>query len=92
MNGALSFTAVDILSDITQNSTLGEQEIERERGVILREMQVCFNVSFIRNFQIIHVHGWSEQYGFYFMIRLHVWFINKVFRLLFMMVFLCLLD
>ena len=31
--------AVDILSDILQNSLLGEQEIERERGVILREMQ-----------------------------------------------------
>jgi len=31
--------AVDILSDITQNSILGEDEIERERGVILREMQ-----------------------------------------------------
>jgi len=31
--------AVDILSDILQNSTLGEAEIERERGVILREMQ-----------------------------------------------------
>lgn len=31
--------AVEILSDILQNSTLGEQEIERERGVILREMQ-----------------------------------------------------
>merc|ERR1719357_1483642 len=31
--------AVDILADITQNSLLGDQEIERERGVILREMQ-----------------------------------------------------
>merc|ERR1712142_339612 len=31
--------ALDILSDIIQNSTLGEDEIERERGVILREMQ-----------------------------------------------------
>ena len=31
--------AVEILADINQNSTLGEQEIERERGVILREMQ-----------------------------------------------------
>ena len=31
--------AVDILADILQNSTLGKQEIERERGVILREMQ-----------------------------------------------------
>ena len=33
------FTAVDILSDIVQNSNLGEREIERERGVILREME-----------------------------------------------------
>merc|ERR1719186_183170 len=31
--------AVEILADITQNSLLGQQEIERERGVILREMQ-----------------------------------------------------
>ncbi|XP_046841451.1 mitochondrial-processing peptidase subunit beta-like [Xenia sp. Carnegie-2017] len=31
--------AVDILADIIQNSKLGEQEIERERSVILREMQ-----------------------------------------------------
>ncbi|XP_076058372.1 ubiquinol-cytochrome c reductase core protein 1 [Oratosquilla oratoria] len=31
--------AVEILSDIIQNSKFGEVEIERERGVILREMQ-----------------------------------------------------
>merc|ERR1711962_810169 len=31
--------AVEILSDIVQNSKFGENEIERERGVILREMQ-----------------------------------------------------
>uniref|UniRef100_H3CHP7 Peptidase, mitochondrial processing subunit beta n=1 Tax=Tetraodon nigroviridis TaxID=99883 RepID=H3CHP7_TETNG len=31
--------AVEILADIIQNSTLGQAEIERERGVILREMQ-----------------------------------------------------
>ncbi|CAG0894193.1 unnamed protein product [Darwinula stevensoni] len=31
--------ALDILADIIQNSKFGEQEIERERGVILREMQ-----------------------------------------------------
>ncbi len=36
----ICFVAVDILADINQNSKLGEQEIERERGVILREMQV----------------------------------------------------
>ncbi|XP_067006905.1 mitochondrial-processing peptidase subunit beta [Anabrus simplex] len=31
--------ALEILADIIQNSRLGESEIERERGVILREMQ-----------------------------------------------------
>lgn len=31
--------SVDILADIIQNSSLAEPEIERERGVILREMQ-----------------------------------------------------
>lgn len=31
--------AVEILSDIVQNAKLGSNEIERERGVILREMQ-----------------------------------------------------
>lgn len=31
--------SIEILADILQNSKLGEQEIERERGVILREMQ-----------------------------------------------------
>lgn len=31
--------AIEILSDILLNSKLGENEIERERGVILREMQ-----------------------------------------------------
>ncbi|KAF4519949.1 hypothetical protein B566_EDAN015041 [Ephemera danica] len=31
--------AIEILADIIQNSKLGESEIERERGVILREMQ-----------------------------------------------------
>jgi hypothetical protein len=36
----LFISAVEILADITQNSTLGKNEIERERGVILREMQV----------------------------------------------------
>ena len=33
-------SAVDILSDMLLDSTLGEKEIQRERGVILREMQV----------------------------------------------------
>lgn len=31
--------AIEILSDIVQNAKLGSSEIERERGVILREMQ-----------------------------------------------------
>ena len=33
-------TGVDILSDIVLNPLLGEREIDRERGVILREMEV----------------------------------------------------
>lgn len=31
--------SIEILADIIQNAKLGESEIERERGVILREMQ-----------------------------------------------------
>lgn len=31
--------AVEIISDIVQNSKLEDSQIERERGVILREMQ-----------------------------------------------------
>ena len=48
---------MEILSDIIQNSTLGETEIERERGVILREMEeieqnqqvlfMCFLINYI---------------------------------------------
>lgn len=34
--------AVDVLSDIILNPVLGEREIERERSVILREMQVLY--------------------------------------------------
>lgn len=33
------FVAVEILADILRNSQLRSVEIERERGVILREMQ-----------------------------------------------------
>ena len=36
----MQLVAVDILSDIILNPVLGEREIERERDVILREMQV----------------------------------------------------
>ena len=44
----LSSTAVDILSDIIQNPTLGKAEIERERSVILREMEVPYVQLIIR--------------------------------------------
>ncbi len=33
--------ALDVLSDIVQNSTMPEEEIERERGVILQEIGMC---------------------------------------------------
>ncbi|NBP69927.1 MAG: insulinase family protein [Cytophagia bacterium] len=35
--------AVDLLSDITFNSTLPEKELEKERGVILEEMSMYFD-------------------------------------------------
>ena len=40
VNSSFHFSAVNILSDIIQNPILDEGAIERERGVILREMQV----------------------------------------------------
>ena len=40
--------AVEILSDILTNSKFGEQEIERERGVILREMQEVLKKLYIQ--------------------------------------------
>jgi len=53
--------AVDILADILQNSTLGEQEIERERGVILREMQeVEMN---LQEVVFDHLHATAFQVG-----------------------------
>lgn len=35
--------ALDVLSDIVQNSTMPDDEIERERGVILQEIGMCFD-------------------------------------------------
>jgi mitochondrial-processing peptidase subunit beta len=51
--------AVDILSDILQNSTLGEIEIERERGVILREMQEV--ESNLQEVVFDHLHSTAYQ-------------------------------
>merc|ERR1711990_526234 len=51
--------AVEILSDILTNSTFGTQEIERERGVILREMQeVEMN---LREVVFDHLHAVAYQ-------------------------------
>ena len=50
------FSAVEVLSDIIQNSTLGENEIERERGVILREMQVGNQVWYNMLLLLLHLH------------------------------------
>ena len=53
--------AVEILSDILTNSTFGEQEIERERGVILREMQeVEMN---LQEVVFDHLHAVAYQVG-----------------------------
>merc|ERR1711990_66332 len=51
--------AVEVLSDILTNSTFGNQEIERERGVILREMQeVEMN---LREVVFDHLHAVAYQ-------------------------------
>lgn len=48
--------AVDILSDIILNPVLGEREIERERDVILREMQVwLMDIQFLSSFYDLYV-------------------------------------
>ncbi|XP_026472396.1 mitochondrial-processing peptidase subunit beta isoform X1 [Ctenocephalides felis] len=51
--------AVEILSDIIQNSRLGEAEIERERGVILREMQEV--ESNLQEVVFDHLHSTAYQ-------------------------------
>ncbi|XP_058054380.1 mitochondrial-processing peptidase subunit beta-like [Anopheles bellator] len=51
--------AVEILSDIIQHSTLGEGEIERERGVILREMQEV--ESNLQEVVFDHLHATAYQ-------------------------------
>uniref|UniRef100_A0A0K8TS24 Mitochondrial-processing peptidase subunit beta n=1 Tax=Tabanus bromius TaxID=304241 RepID=A0A0K8TS24_TABBR len=51
--------AVEILADIIQNSKLGETEIERERGVILREMQEV--ESNLQEVVFDHLHSTAYQ-------------------------------
>lgn len=51
--------AVEILADIVQNSKLGEDEIERERGVILREMQEV--ESNLQEVVFDHLHATAYQ-------------------------------
>lgn len=51
--------AVEILSDIIQNSKLGESEIERERSVILREMQEV--ESNLQEVVFDHLHATAYQ-------------------------------
>lgn len=51
--------AIEILSDIIQNSKLGEAEIERERGVILREMQEV--ESNLQEVVFDHLHATAYQ-------------------------------
>lgn len=51
--------AVEILADIIQNSKFGETEIERERGVILREMQEV--ESNLQEVVFDHLHATAYQ-------------------------------
>ena len=51
--------AIEILADIIQNSKLGESEIERERSVILREMQEV--ESNLQEVVFDHLHATAYQ-------------------------------
>ncbi|CAH1107519.1 unnamed protein product [Psylliodes chrysocephalus] len=51
--------AIEILADIIQNAKLGESEIERERGVILREMQEV--ESNLQEVVFDHLHSTAYQ-------------------------------
>ncbi|XP_035894845.1 mitochondrial-processing peptidase subunit beta-like [Anopheles stephensi] len=51
--------AVELLADIVQNPKLGEAEIERERGVILREMQEI--ESNLQEVVFDHLHATAYQ-------------------------------
>lgn len=51
--------ALEILADIIQNAKLGEAEIERERGVILREMQEV--ESNLQEVVFDHLHATAYQ-------------------------------
>ncbi|CAG9857546.1 unnamed protein product [Phyllotreta striolata] len=51
--------AIEILADIIQNAKLGETEIERERGVILREMQEV--ESNLQEVVFDHLHSTAYQ-------------------------------
>ena len=53
--------AVDILSDILQNSTMDEAAVERERGVILREMQEVEGVA--EEVVFDHLHATAFQFS-----------------------------
>ena len=53
--------AIDILGDIIQNATLGEREIERERGVILREMEEVDKQ--VEEVIFDHLHAIAYQVG-----------------------------
>ena len=53
--------AVEILADIIQNSTLGELEIEREKSVILREMQEVETNTQEVVFDLLHETAYQGQ-------------------------------
>ncbi len=53
------FIVVELLSDIIQNSQFGEEEIERERHTILREMQEIENN--LQEVTFDHLHATAYQ-------------------------------
>ena len=52
-------SSIEILSDIVSNNTFGEAEVEREKGVILREMQE--NEADLKAVTLDHLHSVAFQ-------------------------------
>jgi len=44
VHARIIISAVDILSDMVQNSTLDEKEMEKERDIILKDVEVSYHL------------------------------------------------
>ena len=69
--------AVDILADILQNSTFDEQRINRERDVILREMEEVDPMSQLRACALGSCWGRVKYFSILLFATVNCWFLRK---------------